>query len=477
LPYELLENFAAGLDVRKSPLTAPAGTLSRLVNAAINPGGEIEKRRAFVEVGTNILTNTFGLAATEATLYAFTRGVGVAPPGNIGIPGVSVRFAEVPNTAADIQQLDYDVFDGKMYLVCRIPSGAGGQGTNPHYYDNAAPGRMVTTQGSSKGYYIRTFQSKIYSVLGKNLYFCSVNDPMDWDAGTGHGFINLALQDADSELLTSLEVYYDKLAIFSTEAIQLWAVDPEPAQNAFTQLLRGTGTSAPRSASQYGTGDVLYLDHSGVRSMKARDSSNSAAVSDIGSPIDRLIQGFREAGASDAYFDKAIALLEPLIGRFWMLFPDQIAVLSYFPGPKITAWSLYKVTFPIDHAVTCGGRVFIRSGNKLYVYGGLDNRTYDNCGVEVRLPFLNGKKPGHNKIFEAIDMSITGTWRGAVAFNVNSPDTEETFGTFTESTWSAGRAELQGYSSHASLRFYNDDALPAVLSNIAVHYQGADEEQ
>ena len=200
-------------------------------------------------------------------------------------------------------QTDYDTFDGKIYLVTLAADrGATPVLKNPHYYDGA-----LTTDGLRERL-LRPHLSVARSTRSSAscLNFSAVNDPMNWDTGTGHGYINLSLQDADSEVLTSLEVYYDKLAIFSTEAIQLWAVDPDPLQNAYVQLLRGTGTSAPRSTAQYGSGDVLYLDQSGVRSMKARDSSNSAGVSDIGSPIDSLIQSVR-AGNGDTYFDKAIA--------------------------------------------------------------------------------------------------------------------------------------------------------------------------
>jgi hypothetical protein len=470
LTYEIVDNFAAGLDTRKSPLTSPGGTLTRLKNAAINPGGEIEKRRAFVKIGSNILANTFGLAATESTLYAFTRNTVVTPPA-LGVPGVGLVFQKIPNGAADLDQADYDTFDGKIYLVGTQPSGTTDILKNPHYYDGA-----LTTTGSGKGYYIRTYQSKVYGINGKYLYFSAVNDPMNWDTGTGHGYINLSLQDADSERLTALEVYYDKLAILSSEAVQLWAVDPDPLQNAYVQLLRGIGTSAPRSTLQYGNGDVLFLDQSGARSMKARDASNSASVSDIGSPIDNLLSALHVA-QGDAYYSKAIALLEPLVGRFWMVFPDGIYVLSYFPGPHITAWSFYDLGFTISHAVTCGGRVFLRSGNDLYIYGGIDNKTYDNCGVEVRLPYLNGKKPGHNKLFEAIDVTIQGLWEVRASYDFNNADAEEVVGTFSQSSWNGGRAELTGYASHLSLRFYNNDTNYASLSNIAIHYQIEDDTQ
>ena len=41
-------DFKAGLDVRKTALTAPGGSLRILENAVLNQGGEVEKRLAFV---------------------------------------------------------------------------------------------------------------------------------------------------------------------------------------------------------------------------------------------------------------------------------------------------------------------------------------------------------------------------------------------------------------------------------------------
>jgi hypothetical protein len=477
MTYELVDSFSAGLDTRRSPLASPGGTLTVLKNAMITPGGEIQKRRAFVKVA-DLPADSFGLASTESKLVIFGKNASPIPPPVVGVTIVTLK---VPNTAADIGQFDYDVFDGKIYLAASVPSGATDILKNPHYYDNVGgiptPGTpMVQTEGSGKGYYVRTYQSKIYSVTGKYLYFSAVNDPKLWDSGTGHGYINVSLQDADSEMLTSLEVYYDKLAVFSDEATQLWAVDPDPLQNAYVQLLRGSGTLAPRSPLQYGSGDVLFLDKSGIRSIKARDSSNSAAVSDIGSPVDPTVRLMR-ATLSDPYMSKAVALLEPSVGRFWMCFPNEVLVLSYFPGPKITAWSVQTLGFTMQHAVTCAGKIYFRdTNNGLWVYGGTDGLAYDNCGVEVRMPYLSGKKPGHNKIFEAIDMTIKGTWEVRAAYDVNAPEAEETIGTFTQSTWSHGRSEMTGYASHVSLRFYNNDALPAELSNVAIHYQVVDDE-
>ena len=276
----MIDDFAGGLDTRKSALTSPAGTLQRLNNCVITPGGEIAKRKAFVQVAD--LTGTFGLAATESNLYAFTRNTVVTPPSS-GVPGVGLIYQKLPNSAAGLTQTDFDSFDGQIYVVCYDPAAVYPNNV-PHYYN------ALLTEGTGKGLYIRTFGTKVYAVLGRYLYFSAIGDAMNWTTGTGAGFVNLSMQDADGENLTALEIYYDKLAIFSSEATQIWSVDTDPLQNVLDQVLRGAGTISPNGVLQYGSGDVLYLSRTGIRSIKARDASNSGAVSDIGSPIDFDIQ-------------------------------------------------------------------------------------------------------------------------------------------------------------------------------------------
>jgi len=168
-------------------------------------------------------------------------------------------------------------------------------------------------------------------------------------------------------------------------------------------------------------------------------------------------------------------LLEPIVGRFWLCFPNEIYVLSDFPGPRITAWSRYTLSFNIDQAVTCGGHIFIRSGTRLLVYGGADGNTYDTIVGEVRLPYLDMKKPGEDKIFQGLDMTVTGNWQVKNSFDFNNPDDEEVLGTFSAPTWRGGRCGFEGKSTHFSLRFYTVGAGIATLSNACVHYEGAEE--
>lgn len=745
MPYLAIDEFRNGLDARKSPLTAPAGSLTRLINAAVTPGGEIQKRRAFVKVAD--LTGTVGLAAVGTKVVAFSPGVDKTPP-DMGMKMAQLEFHTLPTNSQTLQQTDFDVFDGNIYVVfndpspsppkatitdatrpegvrtgavyfattpnkfqkwtgrvwvlwkenfqtpyepggvegrvfrhtlanrhyrftggqwqemvpkvvsdtapdvtkckdgetfrtattsvtfiCKkgawvelVPDAAGedlppipkegdiylnttsklrflykggawvewkpdatvadfptgvpdksvyydattqktyvwqtkewlewevGPADNaPHYYDkydeDTKKHNYVSSEGSGRGLYVRAYQKKMYTVGNKLISFSALQQPTLWDdisnippsgaepvsvlpvqgvegefviiaakkkcytwttdatsnlanwvasdpsaddlqwieehtQRTGSGFINSSLEESGGVGLVGIEIYFDKIAVMSAETTQIWSMDADPNQNAISQVLRANGTRAPLSVNGYGSGDVLYLANSGLRSLKARDASNSASVTDIGSPIDNLIlQIGKERGMT--YLSNCMSVDEPVTGRFWAAFPKEIFVLSHFPGPKISAWSKYIVDFDIDHIVTAGDHLFIRSGNDLYALGGKTGAEYDSCPVEVRFPYLDSGKPGHMKTFEAIDCTVEGEWRAAVSYNFDDQEAEEDLGVFkplvgkdpiSASSWNKGRFGMQGYASHISMRFYNNSPGPATMANAAIHYRIADDE-
>src|SRR5262245_25459780 len=115
-----------------------------MINAQISPGGEITKRRAFVQVAS--VPNTFGLAATESRLLVFGRNVDPSVPA-LGVPGVTLDGLKVPNAAADLKLMDYDIFDGKLYIACSQPSGADVATKNPHYFEDPLT-TMTLTEGA-----------------------------------------------------------------------------------------------------------------------------------------------------------------------------------------------------------------------------------------------------------------------------------------------------------------------------------------
>src|SRR3546814_6273908 len=106
-------------------------------------------------------------------------------------------------------------------------------------------------------------------------YFCAVDNPTQWGSGVGSGLLNVSTQSGGSDQLTALGIYQNNLAIFARRAIQIEYVDPDPALNQQLQVLNNIGTVAPHSVVSFGDSDVFFLSESGIRSLRARDSSRS----------------------------------------------------------------------------------------------------------------------------------------------------------------------------------------------------------
>jgi hypothetical protein len=464
VPYFTITDFAAGLDLRRSELTAPAGTLRTMTNCHITPGGEIEKRMAFVPFW-NCDPATKGLVELNRKLYTFAPGgpYTTEPPSGIWSVGVLGQ-----QCSSIYEVVDYDLFEGKVFAILWTDS----------------VGHVVRCYGGASipfatGLYCRTYKTKVYTVEGSQLAFSAVGDATKWyrdppnTVQDGSGKIDLSLEDSDMTDCVALEVYYDKMAVFSSTAVQLWMMDPDPQKSTYQQTLRQAGTIAWRSVLQYGSGDVMYLSQSGIRSLRARNSSLAAAVSDIGSPLDPVIQDlFRYKG--EDWMSGTIAVLQPVTGRFWIILPDRIFILSAFPGPKITAWSEYDPGFIITAAVVHNNSVVVRDDqNKVYAYGGISDEgpTYDDSFVELVFPFHAGNDVATYKTFMALDATCAGApWSVYGGFNVQDFDAEDYFGQFNQSTFLQGKFAINGYSTHMSLRLRSQIPGPQTLSNLIVHY-------
>jgi hypothetical protein len=471
LSYFVVSDFRSGLDTRRPSLLSSAGTLQKLTNAHVTSGGDIEKRKKFDQIYA-LPTGTFGLAGVGNTVYVFKQAGSPSSSsssfsGPIGFvtPTLVVFTITMPGGKTASHLEDWDIFDGKLYAVITATDN-----TYHHFYDG-----VYVPEGVGRN--VRTYKSKMYSILDKTLYFSAVGDCTTWTPAVspalpeGQGFINLAFEDAESSDLIGLEVYYNQLAIMSRYATQLWEVDPDPALNNLRQTLRNAGTISPRSVRQYGNGDVLFLHDSGVRSLRAKDSSNAAAVSDIGSPIDPELQLRIRTAPNAKYLFDAFSLVEPVTGRFWLCFSDHIYVLSYFPGPKISAWSEYHPGITLDGGIVLNGRMIFRSGDNLYAYGGDDNNTYDSCEVEVQTSCLHVDKPASSKGFTAIDVAAWGGWQVKVNFDPNRLDAWDQTAFIDEPTYGpGGMIGLEGVSTHITLNLKNQAAGPAILGNIACHY-------
>jgi hypothetical protein len=335
------------------------------------------------------------------------------------------------------------------------------------------------------GEFVRTIGSKMYSTSDGRMHFSGIRAPTQWTTdAVGAGFIDMSQEASAFEELTGLADYQGFVAVFAANGVMIWYVDPDPDLYAKRQVLRNTGTPYPGSITEFGDSDLFYLANSGCRSLKARDSSNAAATTDIGSPIDKLIRAkLRTMSAEER--SRIRGLINPADGRFWLIMGDTIYVFSFFPNSKVSAWTTYtasylssgvRTDFEIENAVVLGDKVFVRSGNTIYSFGGLDDEpTYDGTIAKAHLPFLSADNPTQFKGWDGFDAAVEGTWSAYIAPVVKDASIREQAANVAGVTFDEHRYSLTGQSTHVSLQFESQGETAAKVSSAVLHYVGGED--
>lgn len=470
MPYIMVDDFAAGIDHRKSAMTAPPGSLRMLRNAFITAGGEVEKRQTFASLGTLPPSATKGLAFDGTNLVVF----GLVDPAGLTLPPY-VSYQQLSPSVGSVtlnRVLDVQRFGPDFYVIARLSDG-----TVEHYVN----GQPIATTGKT----VTAHQSKVYVTDGPNLRFSAIKNASDF-AGTGSGLIDVTQESAYGDTLVAAEAYYDALAVFSRTNVQVWGMDADPVKNALQQTLDNIGLVAPKAVARYGTGDVLFLADTGIRSLRARDSSNAASVNDVGSPVDALIRE-RRTTLSPALAEKIAATVDPLTGRFWLVWGSEIFALSTYPNSKISAWSLLDVGMEVDHIVGANARIALRIGEELFLYGlppdsganpfdpsvplTANPLAYDSSPVVFETPFFDAGRPATEKHWQSLDVTAEGTW----AVEVNPDPTSAApkwipVATVTKPTWGLLRVPLDLRANHLAVRLTSSGPGQARLSNMALHF-------
>jgi hypothetical protein len=271
-----------------------------------------------------------------------------------------------------------------------------------------------------------------------------------------------------NEVLTAVALYQGNVASFSRRTVQIWSIDTDPANNRQGQVLSNTGALGQKSVISVGDIDVFYLSDSGVRSIRARDSSNSAVVNDVGTPIDNLVLA-DIAGLTETQKTNCAAVIEPNDGRYWLAIGNKIYVYSYFPSSQVAAWSTYSPGHSFTEFTTKDGKVYAKEGQYVYVYGGVSGSLYDSSPVEVVLPYLDGGKPAHMKTLSGIDMTCEGEWAIEIGMDPVSPNARDLIATVSQPTFTLGRIQATGMGTHVGVRLTCNSAGYARLANLIAH--------
>jgi hypothetical protein len=535
MAYFLVDNFANGLDLRRSMEVAPPGTLRVLRNAFVNEGGEIEKRKAFVrndtltEYGQNTnwkgkVSGPYEVPGDADSVFFMHRYDGL-PGGDFTAGGggiaeyitvgdgfnektfwVAKSTLSLTNFGGLFCSLSYSQHGAYGYAVEQYVNNSDEQYTREHTYvtfTGTEPTNIAAVAANAGRGAQMTLLDKGYVVSGDVMYASAVGDPSTM-SGTGSGSLNITTQGRPIGTAIGLGDYFGQLAIFGKRGVQFYSVDPDFAQNQYQRSIPAS-LMAPASITGYGDGDVFFLGKDGVRSLQARDSSNLARVSDVGSPVDKLLAReltydpdeeeyiFSTSGSLRAladFYDLAKGIVHGETGQFWLCLKDKVHVLSRHPAAKVLAWSTFdlerntlanvseasgtlKSRWVADICQVGQSIVFRNFADEVFLYGGENGDTYDTTEVEVITPFMDMGRPGDHKTFTGVDLVCFGDWR--VEFTTE-PAVDgraikwELLGEIEHSTRYNYREALDVSGMQIALRLTTTSPFAARLSQIGVFY-------
>lgn len=334
---------------------------------------------------------------------------------------------------------------------------------------------------------------KLYTADGKGFTFSALDDCTLWNSqsDTGAGSIDIQKVENTQESPVGLAVYQGFIATLMRQSAITYQVNADPALYARQQTLVNTGTFAPLSPQGIGELDVIYLSDTGFRSLRVRDSSQNAFVTDVGSAVDSLVVADFQALTLNNYpLSKAIAacgIVEPTSNRYWCYLNGKIYVLSYFPSSKIVAWSTYTCTYndPVfGNGQTFEPQKFLIYKGQVYClaksqsgalivlqYGGAANNTYDQTVAQGTTPWLDGRTPGTLKTFEAIDAGLSGAWMFSFGVDYVDESVDADPSVYTSPTYDFKRIGVPGTGTHCRIGFQSSGSGPSVLGQLLVFYQ------
>jgi len=331
----------------------------------------------------------------------------------------------------------------------------------------------TTMRASAMGTKALVHKNRVYVAAFDVVRYSKIDDFDDFTdatASSGAGFISVANASGASRVVV-LGKYQDRVAIFTRDDTSTYFLETDAQTNAIDQTLENTGTIAPQSVLQYGSLDLFYLDETGVRSLRARDSSNSAFVSDAGSLVDDYVADLRAANTLTEV-KGAKAIVEPTDGRYLLSIDDEILTYSNFPNSKISAWTVLKPGMSIGCFVRSKRDVFMRSGDTIYLYGGVNGTDYvDASDCVVETPFLDARQPATHKSVIGIDLVCEGLWKIEILTNPADDTVAQEIARIGETTLNKYHINCNIASGIFAIRATCLSSGAASLSQVIVHYK------
>ncbi len=445
-----------GIDVRRNAEVSDPHSVRVANNVDLSLGGAFKSRDGWRRVAI-LNSQSVGLYEVNGFLRAAIPCGQSLPPEELG-SGVAVLYDAIGDGSAyplsDIQRVT--AWEGMgasasvgvfPYIVVKRASGK----YEHHWIRNfpptiASPVNTKVTLPFDPSDSIVKMQTKIWAPDNGQgaVYFSSTtNGPSDWTRTADAGFLPVISHVRGGRQVFGLGIYDNALVVMFEDSVQLWNVDPSPANMSLKRVMVGPGTSQQATVRNV-LGDLFYFSRGGFRSMKTVALTGQIQENDAtGGPVYPLT-------SVQSVAKPPVALWSQTRGAYFCAFGSTIFVFKNQPYQKLMGWTTYTMEWAVDYLIEVGGVIYARAGDLLYK---LDD-TYDEgiyAPFTVTTQFTDGGVPGKLKRWEWLELVQSGTSRHTLQLDPTNPAFSSSIGTVTGSTTALDRLFVGGMSRSASV--------------------------
>ena len=453
--------FDLGIDLRKDAAVSDANRLREMKNAYVTTGLTTAKRPGFTKLCT-LEPGTKGLYAALGKLHTFYGS------GSVTHENTLFEAHKVSPSAGEkaVKDLWYaDVFNNYLYVAVEYEDGS----VLHHYLDGSSTTQITDSNCPHSKACIKT-QSKIFAV-GKDgdvVRFCAAGRPRDWSSSSDAGFLPTGMNARGDRVATALGLQRGRLAVMTRDSCQLWTVDPDPNAMGLYDTVENVGSSFPKTVANV-AGDLYFLSDYGVRSITTQVYTENLVDEDVGSPVDKLVRQAIDQAEADGIAPRSFYFYGT--GQYILGFGNHLFVYSISRTAKISAWSHYYLSFPVDAVAELGKKLYFRSGDDVYCF---DEECSTDGGMQyevlIELPYMDFKKPGQLKMIQGIDAVLEGTAYLSIGFDSRDPDARTPEVLISGNSRPGGMIPVPCCGTEISIRIRNFDDKPFKLNALSVYY-------
>lgn len=414
-----------GLDTRPSWSGSDSFVLDAATSVQVDPGGSLSTRPAVVYVA-DLSALSVGLYARGGYLRCIVPSglslQGTAPAGVIydgigrgGTYDYSSKISEV--TASD--SFDISAVSGPHGYVALLRADTS---IVEHHWIKDPPASAASFTDTyvslpfQPGRSMIRIANKIVATSPKEGYFryCSTtNGPSDWTTVGDAGF-EAALQFVSGARdFIALGIHRGQLAVFYSDAVQLWHMEEDPAAIELLQVLNGPGTDFSGSVANV-LGDAIFLSRSGFANLATATITGEARFAAIGERIRSLTDAISSTAT-------AVSLWSQKRSQYLCAVGTTVYCYSvYAQGQGMSDfWTSWTMPATVTAMAENAGSVYIRSGNALYRLD--DTSGTDYTGTDIAWSFALrplgfGRASAFNKELQHLTVQCTGasTWTPVV---------------------------------------------------------------